>query len=74
MISSVDSGIGKRHLVIKYNMDNKSYYIRDLGDGSGTFVKIDVPLVIFKLYFKLAPKTWVHNFIWRLSHGSLILQ
>ena len=45
VISSVDTGIGKRHMVIKYNMDNKSYYIRDLGDGSGTFVKIDVPLV-----------------------------
>ena len=32
-------------MVIKYNMDNKSYYLRDLGDGSGTFVRLDVPLV-----------------------------
>ena len=46
VISNVDTGIGKRHMVIKYNMDNKSYYIRDLGDGSGTFVRLDVPLVI----------------------------
>ena len=37
-------------MVIKYNIDNKSYYLRDLGDGSGTFVRLDVPLVsVFKL-------------------------
>ncbi len=36
-------------MVIKYNIDNKSYYLRDLGDGSGTFVKLDVPLVIIFL-------------------------
>ena len=46
VIPSTDVGIGKRHLIIKYNMDNKSYYLRDLGDGSGTFVRLDVPLVI----------------------------
>ena len=49
VISNIDTGIGKRHMVIKYNLDNKSYYLRDLGDGSGTFVRLDVPLVIFKL-------------------------
>ena len=41
VISNIDSGIGKRHMVIKYNLDNKSYYLRDLGDGSGTFVRLD---------------------------------
>lgn len=34
-------GIGKRHMVIKYNEINKNYYLRDLGDGSGTFIRID---------------------------------
>ena len=34
-------GIGKRHMVIKYNDVDKKYYLRDLGDGSGTFVRID---------------------------------
>lgn len=34
-------GIGKRHMVIKYNEIDKKYYLRDLGDGSGTFVRID---------------------------------
>lgn len=41
----MDTGIGKRHMVIKYNLDNREYYLRDLGDGSGTFVRLDVPLV-----------------------------
>jgi hypothetical protein len=49
VISSMDTGIGKRHMVIKYNIDNKSYYLRDLGDGSGTFVRLDVPLVSLTL-------------------------
>jgi len=34
-------GIGKRHMVIKYNELDKKYYLRDLGDGSGTFIRID---------------------------------
>ena len=45
VIPSTDIGIGKRHLIIKYNLDYKAYYLRDLGDGSGTFVRLDVPLV-----------------------------
>ena len=28
-------------MVIKYNEQDKKYYLRDLGDGSGTFVRID---------------------------------
>ena len=45
VIPSKNTGIGKRHLMIRYNLQNKSYYIRDLGDGSGTFVKLEIPLV-----------------------------
>ena len=33
-------------MIIKYNMQEKRYYLRDLGDGSGTFVKIDTPLML----------------------------
>ena len=33
-------------MIIKYNMQDKGYYMRDLGDGSGTFVRIDIPLVL----------------------------
>ena len=31
-------------MIIKYNMADRQYYIRDLGKGSGTFVRLDVPL------------------------------
>lgn len=34
-------GIGKRHMVIKYQELDRTYYLRDLGDGSGTFIRID---------------------------------
>ena len=35
------AGIGTRHMVIKYNTADKKYYLRDLGDGSGTFIRVD---------------------------------
>jgi pSer/pThr/pTyr-binding forkhead associated (FHA) protein len=38
VIPDPDNGIGKRHMVVKYNLDDNEYYIRDLGDGTGTFV------------------------------------
>ena len=41
-----NDGIGDRHMIIKYNLKDKSYYIRDLGKGSGTFVRLDIPLVL----------------------------
>lgn len=45
-IAIEDSEEGKRHMIIKYNMNDKKYYLRDLGEGSGTFVKIDHPLLL----------------------------
>ena len=41
-----NDGIGDRHMIIKYNMTDRQYYIRDLGKGSGTFVRLDVPLAL----------------------------
>jgi pSer/pThr/pTyr-binding forkhead associated (FHA) protein len=36
--------IGRRHFLIKYNQETTRYYLRDLGDGNGTFVRLDDPL------------------------------
>ena len=73
VINSIDTGIGKRHMVIKYNMDNKSYYLRDLGDGSGTFVRLDVPLVRQSLITLIDIKAWIHHIVWRFTYGRLVL-
>lgn len=37
--------IGRRHFVVRYKMDTKGYYLKDTGEGSGTFVRVDRPLV-----------------------------
>ena len=60
-------------MIIKYNMDNRSYYLRDLGDGSGTFVRLDVPLVL-NLNDILDTQAWVYNIFWRFSYGGLTIQ
>jgi len=31
-------------MIIKYSIAEKRYFLRDLGEGSGTFVKIQTPL------------------------------
>jgi hypothetical protein len=38
------SGEDKRHLMIKYAQSK--YYLRDLGEGNGTFVKLTQPLLL----------------------------
>ncbi len=35
----------QRYFIIRYKFDSKGYYIKDLGEGSGTFVRVDRPLV-----------------------------
>ena len=69
----MDTGIGKRHMVIKYSMDTTGYYLRDLGDGSGTFVRLDIPLVNYSLFTSLDFETWIHYLIWWLTYGCLVL-
>lgn len=41
-----DAGIGSKHFVIKYSMENRAYSIKDLGDGSGTFIKVESPFIL----------------------------
>ena len=34
-------GFGLRHFMIKYWLDKNGYFLKDLGEGSGTFIKIE---------------------------------
>lgn len=45
-IGQEKDGEGRRHTIIKYSLADRRYYIRDLGEGSGTFVKVARPLVL----------------------------
>lgn len=33
-------GRGQKHMMIKYDTSQQKYFLRDLGEGSGTFVKV----------------------------------
>ena len=33
--------MGNRHFLIKYSIENKNYYIKDMGEGTGTFIQIE---------------------------------
>lgn len=39
-----DVSVGSQHAMISYDPSAKSYYLKDLGEGSGTFIKIDQEL------------------------------
>mmetsp|Transcript_334 Transcript_334/g.354 ORF Transcript_334/g.354 Transcript_334/m.354 type:complete len:247 (+) Transcript_334:6-746(+) len=45
-----EKGMGKMHLVITFNPTVKKYSIKDLGQGTGTFVRIDNPLKLKENY------------------------
>jgi len=38
--------MGNKHFMIKYSVETGSYYIKDTGEGTGTFIKIDKSLVL----------------------------
>ncbi len=41
-----EHGMGNRHLMIKYSLETKSYHIKDMGEGTGTFIRIDKSVVL----------------------------
>ena len=47
VVPSEERGFGKRHFVIKYMDDKSNYFLKDLDDGTGTFVKV-YPKIILK--------------------------
>lgn len=41
MLSEREGGVGGKHFKISYSTDRNSYFLQDLNDGTGTFVRID---------------------------------
>jgi FHA domain len=39
-------GFGRRHFMIQFSIEKNGYYLRDLNDGSGTFIKIDTEKIL----------------------------
>ncbi|MDR3547023.1 MAG: FHA domain-containing protein [Candidatus Pacebacteria bacterium] len=41
-----EPGMGNRHLLIKYDLERKGYYMKDMGEGTGTFIRIEKSLAL----------------------------
>lgn len=46
VIEEQSHGMGKQHFIIKFNPLTSKYTISDLGDGTGTFVKVKAEIVL----------------------------
>ena len=46
VLSSEEPGIGKQHMLIDFRADRYGYFIRDLGHGTGTFIKLEESLIL----------------------------
>jgi len=57
------------HFYIRYHQDTKDYYLKDSGQGIGTFVKVDRPLVNNISYIIIGFEGRLFDFVWRLAHG-----
>ncbi|OMJ81919.1 hypothetical protein SteCoe_17508 [Stentor coeruleus] len=45
-----EKGTGKRQFMIQYNKEQKKYFIKDMGEGLGTFIRIDGPIKLYDSY------------------------
>lgn len=50
LVPAGEVGMGDVHLVIQYNPEDRGYAIRDYGNGTGTFIKIERPLALKRGY------------------------
>lgn len=44
ILSDQEKGVGKRHFIIQFDKIKNNYFVKDLGDGMGTFIRLDKPL------------------------------
>jgi hypothetical protein len=50
-----EKGVGKRHFLIQYNkgrfyIEKASFFIKDMGEGLGTFIRIEKPIKLIPAY------------------------
>lgn len=50
VVPAEEIGMGSIHLLIEYKRDKRGYFIKDYGKGTGTFVKIEQPLLLQQGY------------------------
>ena len=62
LLPNNETGFGKKHFQIKYDPRNSSYSLVDLSQGTGTFIKIDKPLLL------------KHNFIIAFGDSHIVIQ
>lgn len=72
VFSKGEIGMGDRHCVVKYVVDTKSYYIKDTGEGTGTFIKIEDSIALQNEYIISFGSS--HVFIMLTSENELRLK
>jgi len=50
IVPTDEIGMGGIHMVIQYRPDKKNYVMRDCGQGTGTFIKVEHPLQLKQGY------------------------
>lgn len=72
VFSKGERGMGDKHFVIKYIADSRSYYVRDSGEGTGTFIQIDSAIALQNEYIiSFGP---FHIFLMIAAHSELRLK
>lgn len=46
VLSAKEKGVGDQHFQVKYNSDKSVFTLKDLGQGDGTFIRLDKPLLL----------------------------
>ena len=50
MVPSLETGWGKNHFLIKFVPERNTYFLKDLIEGSGTFIKVTTRLLLKNKY------------------------
>ena len=72
LFSLGEIGMGNRHFVIEYSIESKNYYIRDSGEGTGTFIQIDKSITLQNEY--VISYGSYHMFVAITNENQLILK